>query len=217
MNAPLAGLMAIFWFLLSAVWLASFVPLAREKIKARAAARNLSMRQSRWILFVAATFCLVVSAALAPTDSSKPNATATAANPNLAPAALAPADDYPSLIHRQATDIGENINNWVALVSDPQLSSDDWRIKVAAELAVWSVTYDQAKKLNPPVKWEGVNRCWLQALKELNAAGQLYAQGIDHNDGAEIREGNEAMKDAGAKVRQCNVEIDDVAANSDAP
>ncbi len=97
--------------------------------------------------------------------------------------ALTPSEQaYATTILDQTTTVSKATTELVNLFQNPQIGNDQWTLRVAAQLATIRVLYDKAMELDPPSSMAEIHLKHTQAMKHLNDATYLIAQGIGELD-----------------------------------
>jgi hypothetical protein len=153
----------------------------------------------------------IVTSTVAPTPMPVPTPTPTPVpTPTPAPAPTPTAglssDElaYVTTIHRQATTMHGSMSRFRLLAgqvpTNPSILLDpNWRVKAAAELAIWKATYEQAKGLTPPPRFAAMHDTYLRALEQFSLAADDIAYGIDHLDADRINAGTSKLEE-GARL-----------------
>ncbi|MGH7001558.1 MAG: hypothetical protein ACREEA_08640, partial [Stellaceae bacterium] len=67
----------------------------------------------------------------------------------------------------ETSDLGDSLIKFSQLTKDPQFLNESWQIQVAGQMAVWKVTYDDARKLDPPMRWREFHSEYLGGPSEI--------------------------------------------------
>ncbi|MGH7840259.1 MAG: zinc-ribbon domain-containing protein [Candidatus Binataceae bacterium] len=199
---------------------------AARSTQAPAAAnpRIRSFAKWMWIGIAASLAGAITIATFAPNDANQQAATSnaksdSAGNSNAARPAGDSADaEYAAAIARQTAIISQSLKRVAKLGKDPNYSDESWRFDFLAELAVWQVTYDSARKLNPPAKWRKVQTRYVLALVQLNSAAEDFARGLNPNDDEGlINQAWGEMKSYGSQMEKFKPEFQAVASSASRP
>ena len=163
------------------------------------------------------------TATVAPTPTPEPTATPTpvpepTATPTPAPTATP--TPVPTPTPDRSVEIAEQrylnevieINEVVAhslsrigeLTDNPQPWSDSWITQMGAQFAAIRVSYERAQRLEPPPAFADVHPVWLDALRLLDEATYLLADGIDNRDPDLIGQAAETINEATARIQEAS-------------
>lgn len=115
---------------------------------------------------------------------------------------------YAAILEEQSRTMGDSLNRAADLFENPLLFDDNWIISVATELAIWRITYDEARALTPPEEFGGVHDKWLQSLSSFDSAATNIANGIDNLDADEIDRGAAKMLEGAALLAEATQELE---------
>lgn len=90
------------------------------------------------------------------------------------------------------------------LTDNPQPWSDSWVIQMAAQFAAIRACYQDAQQLDVPPAFADVHPIWLDALRLLDEATYLLADGIDNRDPDLIGEAAETINAATARIQEAS-------------
>jgi hypothetical protein len=86
---------------------------------------------------------------------------------------------YADEVGSQLTVLVASSEAFTRLMLNPQLGDTDWLIQVAAVIALWQVTQEEAERITPPDAFAEAHDAYLRSLDYLNKAGRDIARGID--------------------------------------
>jgi hypothetical protein len=154
------------------------------------------------------------SAAHAPADEATSSTLGVASDappPDLAQpnrrALSDPEQQYANAVQSQALTLSESMVRFQGLATHPEIFNDDWKLNMAKELAIWQIMYGEAQKLSPSARFYSVQKCWVGALHDLNAAANEIASGIDHSDAEEINLATATISRSNGRISSCAQEI----------
>jgi hypothetical protein len=185
------------------------------------ARRGFRFRRVRWTSAIAATavFVLlcVVAQGLPPSKDLEAGKNPVAASgpadaPDLGPAASLPQmsdseQEYANAVRDQVTTLTTSMKRFSDLCARPEIFSEDWRLSLATELAIWKELYVEAQKLQPSARFSTVQGCWVGALGDLNGAANQIAHGLDHSDAEELNVANGAISQSNGRLTECAREV----------
>lgn len=90
------------------------------------------------------------------------------------------------------------------LTDNPQPWSDSWVIQMAAQFAAIRACYQDAQQLDVPPAFADVHPIWLDALRLLDEATYLLADGIDNRDPGLIGQAAETINAATARIQEAS-------------
>jgi len=103
--------------------------------------------------------------------------------------------NYISALQDNSAAVGDAFEELSALMSNPQIGVDEWTLKVATQLTIIRLAYDEAKELNPPTSLSHIHSRYLQAMNKYNDATYLMASGIDNLDSTLLDEASNKMEE----------------------
>ena len=89
---------------------------------------------------------------------------------------------YVTTVADQAALVGQAFTELGELFQNPQFGNDQWTIKVATQLTILRMVYDEAMDLDPPSSMAENHLKYTQAMKYFNDATYLIVQGVDELD-----------------------------------
>lgn len=149
-----------------------------------------------------------------PPNAPRSTATAKPANTPKPPELTTAECDYlAEIVNNYTTPLSGSISRFVDLTnqaaSDPTLIFDsEWKIRVATELAIWSVSRDQFDSVTPPSSLAAVHDKFLDALTHLDSVGTLFAEGVDEIDPDKISQATDKMSEVTALLSEAADLID---------
>lgn len=165
----------------------------------------------------AATPTPAPTATVAPTPTPEPTATPTpvpepTATPTPAPTATPTPDRSAAVAEQRYLNEVIAINEVVVqslqrigeLTDNPQPWSDSWVIQMAAQFAAIRACYQDAQQLDVPPAFADVHPIWLDALRLLDEATYLLADGIDNRDPDLIGQAAETINEATARIQEAS-------------
>lgn len=147
-----------------------------------------------------------VAATKEPTATSIP----PTPKPSATPSYLLQEQSYASAVGNQAKTMKESLQRIGALMQNPQLFNSSWKVSVGTELGIWKLTYQEAKALNPPPRFEKVHEKYLQGMTLYNTAADDVANGIDNLDTAKLNAGTAKVQQATALFLEAAQMINDM-------
>ena len=94
------------------------------------------------------------------------------------------------------------------LIQNPRFGEDDWTLSVAAELATWRVSYDDALAIQAPPAFVTMHELFLESLRLFSDASFDIANGLDTFDAALLESGANKMVQGSDYLIQANDELD---------
>lgn len=120
---------------------------------------------------------------------------------------------YAAQVLDQIGTLTSSMQDLTELTSDPQLGDTGWTIRVAAVIQAWRSIRDEAEKMTPPDAYKEVHDTYLQALDDLNAAGDDIAAGIDNLDADRLTSAQASIQKASDELAEAGRLADEVAAS----
>jgi hypothetical protein len=87
------------------------------------------------------------------------------------------------------------------LSSSPNLSSNDWKIKMAAQLAMIRITHQALAEMSVPEEMKAMHLSILDATADCDSATYHLAEGIDSLDMDEIQTATDLVRSCGEKIK----------------
>ena len=131
-----------------------------------------------------------------PVDSSPASPGRTSPEAGYADAVLRISTNYRDAF----TTIGEQFTN--AGNDTSLLLDDEWKVTVAAALAVLQISGNDLRALVPPAKFAGAHKEFLGAADHFDQVAILAAEGIDNLDGAKLSQAVQEMNLGNAAIRR---------------
>ncbi len=94
------------------------------------------------------------------------------------------------------------------LFQNPRFGEDDWTLSVAAELATWRVSYDDASAIQAPPAFASMHELFLESLRLFSDASFDIANGLDTFDAALLESGASKMLQGSEYLDQASDELD---------
>ena len=79
---------------------------------------------------------------------------------------------YINKASKQIDTMSKSMNRFTELMQFPRYGTDEWTVRVAAELVTWQFLYEEAAAMTPPAAFAPFHDAWTQALS-------LYASAAD--------------------------------------
>lgn len=155
------------------------------------------------------------TATVAPTPTPEPTATPTPVpEPTATPTPVpTPTPDRSAAVAEQRylneviainEVVVQSLQRIGELTDNPQPWSDSWVIQMAAQFAAIRACYQDAQQLDVPPAFADVHPIWLDALRLLDEATYLLADGIDNRDPDLIGQAAETINAATARIQEAS-------------
>jgi hypothetical protein len=95
------------------------------------------------------------------------------------------------------------------LMANPEIFSDDWKMALAVELAIWKSAYQEAVTITPPASLADVHAEIIESLRLLDEAADDMATGIDEFDADKIELANAKIQLANEHINEATRLIND--------
>jgi hypothetical protein len=115
---------------------------------------------------------------------------------------------YADEVIRITETMSDSFNQLAVLMNNPQFGDVDWTINVAAQFAVWHVSYDEALALSPPPAFADMHTLFVNAMRLYSEASTDAATGIDALDVDLINQAVDKMDEASFLLDLASEEID---------
>lgn len=110
---------------------------------------------------------------------------------------------YRMKVVSQTDALAKSFSRFAVLCNNPKFFDSGWKIDVAMELALWKVSYTEAKKWTPSARFQKFHDKYISALAQYDSAANDAADGIDDIDSSLIQrainktnEGSRLLKEA---------------------
>lgn len=136
-----------------------------------------------------------------------PTAVPTAAAPAMQQGLSADEQAYIDAVMPIISTMSDSLGTFSELSQNPQFGDDDWTLNVAAQLAVWRVSYDNANAIVPPPTFVDLHSLLLESLRLYSEASYDIATGLDNFNVAAMEAGANKMLMASDYLDQANDEL----------
>jgi len=115
-----------------------------------------------------------------PTSTSSPIVAPTTTLPVATPTVVVDEREkrYVAAIARQEAALADSLKELEKLADRPNPLSSDWKRQVAAQLAVWGITLDEATNMNVPDAFKDAHANYVQGLSTGVRGADMVAEGI---------------------------------------
>jgi hypothetical protein len=117
--------------------------------------------------------------------------------------------NYIAALHKNAARVADALEEFTALMENPQIGDDKWTIDVAAQLVIIQFAYDEAIEMNPPGSMVHIHYKYTQGMSNLNDATDLIASGIDNLDSSMIRQATYKIQSGTQYIEEATALLDD--------
>ncbi len=148
----------------------------------------------------------IVLAIAIPSEPTSPPSTTSPATEEPTPGKPSPLttseQNYATIIADQTTTVGQAFTELGALLQNPQYGNDEWTLKVATQLAIIRIVYDEAMQLDAPDSMAHIHLKYMQGMKHFNDMTYLLTQGIDNLDANLVEEAGREMDTGGQLIME---------------
>lgn len=123
-------------------------------------------------------------------------------------------DEQPYIdeVVRITKDMTQSFQTLSDLMATPLFGDETWSLGVAAQFAIWQVSYDAAQELNPPPAFSEVHVLFVESLRLYAEAGAEAAEGLDTFDVDKINRAAAKMSQAQGLMEEATALVNEIAA-----
>lgn len=137
-----------------------------------------------------------------PTDTPLPTRIPTPV-PTDTPASISPeVQQYLLSLLAHLQTMADAMNAISDLASSPDFLSNDWKIRMAAQLAVIQMTHETLTEMDVPPEMTGIHKSILNATSDCELSTHFLADGIDNLDVDSLETATSLMQSCGEKIKE---------------
>jgi hypothetical protein len=113
--------------------------------------------------------------------------------------------EYESTVNREAEAMSSSTRDFARLAQAPEMTSVIWRGEVEGDVAVWQLTYNEARGLQPPPCLQSANTQWVSALALDNQAASDTISGLNGMNAFLLNRATSEINEAADLVEQATL------------
>lgn len=117
---------------------------------------------------------------------------------------------YKEAMQNQNREWGEVFEQLDKLLREPKFFDADWKVRVATQLNIMQLLIDDARQIDPPLKYDETHDVYMQGLDELGSVTKIAPEAIEKKDLQLIRECRNKMGSGKSYLRKAVTLMDEV-------
>ncbi len=137
-----------------------------------------------------------------PTDTPIPTRIPTPVPTDTPPSISPEVQQYLLSLLAHLQTMADALNAISDLASSPDFLSDDWKIRIATQLAIIQMTHETLTEMDVPPEMTGIHKSILNATSDCELATHFLADGIDNLDVDSLETATSLMQSCGEKIKE---------------